>query len=204
MKPQRYPDLSPFDSSIKQHHLRNHQSNENIPRSLNDASLTTGNETTKNINRSYVKEANLIKHSLAVSSDVDKIIERCNKIYEGTDKAPKRQRPGTAKPLNNRDIIYEDANESYRNIKAKILNDDMSLYSGINNKSTKSTNNFAFKAYKPKFSKFTLKRKSVNQTAPKSIISGVGYQSSVKKRLINRGSTRGEYSVSGLNHFMVI
>jgi hypothetical protein len=76
MRPPKYNNLSSLDACIKDHQLRNNQSNQYIPKSVDDASPNTVKGSTQIFTRSHANESNMIRHSLAVSNDVDKIINR--------------------------------------------------------------------------------------------------------------------------------
>jgi hypothetical protein len=80
-------------------------------------------------------------------------------------------RPGTAKPLGKREVIPEEVNESMKELRSKILNDDMSIYSSaVVTKSSNSTHNvkkMQFRPYFPKYANFQLKRKSAKSQTKK-------------------------------------
>ena len=114
-----------------------------------------------------MNDSDILKHSLAVSNDVDKLVTKCSEIYHAEPIRSKRKRPATAKQNVSKIVKRELANESFRHLKARIVNESSSIYSSVN-PNTKNSNflyrKLSFKPYLPKYSKLGRHRQSLNQT----------------------------------------
>ena len=151
-----------------------------------------------------IDNTDILKNSLAVSKNVNKLLTKCNKIYHSNSIIQKQKRPGTAKLNYENKVESEVANEGFKNMKAKIINGHLSVYSSIQ----KTENNnfmkkYSFKAYFPKYSKFGGQRKILNQSRRKFRPCTSKRQNSTKKIINIHSQKRNETSMA-FNNFMVL
>ncbi|CAI2386880.1 unnamed protein product [Moneuplotes crassus] len=109
-----------------------------------------------------IDEPDLMKNSLASSSDVNKLLSNCSKIYNSTSR---RERPSTASFSKKSVMKKEILQGEYQNIKTHIMHGTKPVYTSLNKTSSNFFKKCSFKAYQPRQSKVCGAKKVLKRSA---------------------------------------